>query len=86
MSYLMEYLVFVCMMSGYVTELLIAQTAVMRLTVTVHIYQSVSTINKACFPSQNCYANTTVIDNHACCHSSCVCVHDHVQKTSIHTI
>ena len=45
MSYLMEYLVFVYMMSGYVTELLIAQTAVMRLTVTVHIYQSVSVIN-----------------------------------------
>ena len=45
MSYLTEYLVFVCIMSGYATELLIALTAVMRLTVTVHIYQSVSIIN-----------------------------------------
>ena len=69
MSYLTEYLVFVCMMSGYVTELLIAQTAVMRLTVTVHIYQSVSVINNNLLSN-----NTTVIDNDAYCHSSCVCV------------
>ena len=58
MSYLTEYLVFVCMMSGYVTELLIAQTAVMRLTVTVHIYQSVSVINN------NLLSNTKLLRKH----------------------
>ena len=58
MSYLTEYLVFVCIMSGYATELLIALTAVMRLTVTVHMCQSVSVINN------NFLSNTKLLRKH----------------------